>query len=336
MRTVGRVVPAIAVPVLLALAAASLATSASAQSAQPSQSAPDSQSAQAAKPCTIFPSNNIWKAKASSLPVDKRSAAYVKSIGSTQNVHPDFGSGTYEGAPFGMPITKVKAGQAKVHVKFHYASESDKGPYPLTPKSRIEGGSASTGDRHVILLDTSACKVYELYAAHRTGTNTWSAGSGAIFNLRSNTLRKKGWTSADAAGLAILPGLVRYSEIEKGRINHAIRMTVPQTRDSYVWPARHEASSSGSLKLPPMGQRFRLKASVDISHLPKQARIVAQALKTYGAIVADNGSSWYLSGTQDSRWNNDALHALGTLPGKDFVAVDSSSLMVSSNSGATH
>ena len=283
--------------------------------------------------CTVLPADNIWHAKVSGLPVDPRSAAYVKSIGTTSKVHPDFGSGTYDGAPFGMPITTVTTGRPTVTVHFTYASESDKGPYLLPASARIEGGSASTGDRHVIVLDTSTCRDYELWDARRTGS-TWTAGSGAIFDLRSNALRPKGWTSADAAGLAILPGLVQYGEVASGRIDHAIRMTVPSTRASYLWPARHEASSSTSLNLPPMGQRFRLKASVDISHLPAQARVVAQALKTYGAIVADNGSAWYLSGTQDSRWDNDALHALGSLPGSDFEAVDVASLMVSSNSGA--
>jgi hypothetical protein len=283
--------------------------------------------------CTDFPADNIWHAKVSGLPVDPRSAAYVKSIGAASKVHPDFGSGTYDGAPFGMPITTVPTGQPKVNVSFTYASESDKGPYPIPANARIEGGSASTGDRHVIVLDLAACRDYELYDARRTGS-TWTAGSGAIYDLRSDALRPKGWTSADAAGLPILVGLVQYSEVASGRIDHAIRITVPSTRASYVWPARHEASSSTSLNLPPMGQRFRLKASVDISHLPAQARVVAQALKTYGAIVADNGSAWYLSGTQDSRWDNDALHALGALPGSDFEAVDSSSLMISSNSGA--
>ncbi len=284
--------------------------------------------------CSIFPADNVWHAKASGLPLDARSAAYVKSIGTTSKVHPDFGSGTYDGAPFGIPITTVPAGQAKVHVTFDYASESDKGPYPIPSGALIEGGAGASGDRHVILLDRSACRAYELFDAHHTGS-IWTAGSGAIFDLRSNALRPKGWTSADAAGLPIISGLVQYDEVESGVITHAIRMTAPRTRSSYVWPARHAASDSSSLSLPPMGQRFRLKASVSISGMPKQARVVAQALKTYGAILADNGSSWYLSGTQDSRWDNDALHALGSLPGSDFEAVDSSGLMVSSSSGAT-
>ena len=184
----------------------------------------------------------------------------------------------------------------------------------------------------MILLDPTTCVDYELYDARRTGS-TWTAGSGAIYNLRSDALRPKGWTSADAAGLPILAGLVQYGEVASGRIDHAIRMTVPSSQAAYIWPARHQAGSANA-SLPPMGERFRLKASVDISHLPAQARVVAQALKTYGAIVADNGSAWYLSGTQDSRWDNDALHALGTLPGSDFEAVDTSSLMVSANSGA--
>jgi hypothetical protein len=221
-----------------------------------------------------------------------------------------------------------------VHVTFQYASESDRGPYPIPATARVEGGSNATGDRHVIVYDAAACRAYELYAAYRTGSTSWRAGSGAVFDLRSNALRPKGWTSADAAGLSILAGLVQYDEVASGRIDHAIRMTVPSSQSAYVWPARHEASSSSSSSLPPMGERFRLKASVDISHLPLQARVVAQALKTYGAIVADNGSAWYISGTQDSRWDNDALHALGSLPGSDFEAVDTSGLMISSSSGA--
>ena len=282
--------------------------------------------------CPVLPADNVWHSKVTGLPVLAKSGAYVASIGGDRTVHPDFGAGTYEGRPFGMPITTVAAGQAKVRVSFEYAGESDKGPYPIPADARIEGGPTADGDRHVILHDATNCKLYELFAARRTG-GSWSAGSGAIFDLRSNALRPSGWTSADAAGLPIMPGLVRYDEVAAGRIDHAIRITAPRTRNAFVWPARHAASSSSDGSLPAMGQRFRLKASVDVSGLPAQARVVAQALKTYGAILADNGSAWYLSGTQDDRWNNDALHALGRLRGSDFEAVDASGLMVSADSG---
>lgn len=282
--------------------------------------------------CSVLPANNVWHSKVTGLPVLAKSAAYVASIGGDRTVHPDFGAGTYEGRPFGIPITTVSPGQAKVGVSFEYAGESDKGPYPIPANAKIEGGPSADGDRHVILHDKTTCKLYELFAARRSGAS-WSAGSGAIFDLRSNGLRPRGWTSADAAGLPIMPGLVRYDEVAAGRIDHAIRFTVPRTRNAFVWPARHAASSSSDASLPAMGQRFRLKASVNIAGLPAQARVVAQALKTYGAILADNGSAWYLSGTQDDRWNNDALHALGGLRGSDFEAVDASGLMVSANSG---
>ena len=295
-------------------------------------SRPSSSTGSASGSCPVLPADNVWHSKVTGLPVLAKSAAYVASIGADRTVHPDFGAGTYEGRPFGMPVTTVAAGQPKVRVSFEYAGESDKGPYPLPADARIEGGPTADGDRHVIVQDKADCKLYELFAARRSG-NTWSAGSGAIFDLRSNALRPSGWTSADAAGLPIMPGLVRYDEVAAGRIDHAIRFTVPRTRNAFVWPARHAASDSSDASLPAMGQRFRLKASVDVSGLPAQARVVAQALKTYGAILADNGSAWYLSGTQDDRWDNDALHALGELRGSDFEAVDASGLMVSAGSG---
>jgi hypothetical protein len=182
-------------------------------------------------------------------------------------------------------------------------------------------------------VDPATCTDYELYDAHRNADGSWSAGSGAVFDLRSDALRPSGWTSADAAGLPILAGLARYDEAATGTIDHALRITVPKSRDSFVWPARHDAGDSGA-SLPPMGLRLRLKAGVDISHLPPQARAVAQALKTYGAIVADNGSAWYVSGAPDDRWNNDQLQLLGNLTGSDFEVVDVSGLQVSANSGA--
>ena len=237
--------------------------------------------------CPIFPANSIWHADVSHLPVLSSSAAYVSSIGSSAKVHADFGAGTYDGGPIGIPITTVPAGQSGAKVSFEYADESDAGPYPIPAGAKIEGGSQSSGDRHVILYDPNRCRSYELFAARPNGDGTWRAGSGAIFDLRGNVMRPRGWTSADAAGLSILAGLVRYDEVAAGRIDHAIRVTAPSTRNAYVWPATHAASSSGSASLPPMGLRLRLKSTVDISRLPTQARVVAQAMKTYGVIVAD-------------------------------------------------
>jgi hypothetical protein len=213
----------------------------------------------------------------------------------------------------------------RYHPHFGYADESDKGAYPIPKTVHIEGGAKSDGDRHALLVDKDACKLYELYDLRRAGSG-WSAGSGAIFDLRSNKLRPASWTSADAAGLPIFPGLARYDEVARGRIDHALRFTVERTRRAYVYPARHYASSSDDPSLPPMGLRVRLRANVDISRFPKQARIVLQALKTYGMIVADNGSNWYISGAPSPKWSNDDLHSLGQITGADFEVVDTSSL----------
>jgi hypothetical protein len=210
-------------------------------------------------------------------------------------------------------------------VTFDYADESDKVRYPIPKTVHIEGGRASSGDRHALLLDKDACRLYELYALYPSGGG-WKAGSGATWSLRSNAVRPAGWTSADAAGLPIFPGLARYDEVARGTIDHALRFTVSRTRRAYVYPARHFASSSDDPSLPPMGTRVRLKAGVDISGYPKQARVVLQALKTYGMIVADNGSNWYISGAPDPHWSNDALHTLGGIKGSDFEVVDTSSL----------
>jgi hypothetical protein len=284
--------------------------------------------------CTIFPADNIWHADVSRLPVHRQSAAYIASIGAGRGVHADFGAGDYDGGPIGIPVTDVPAGQSGVKVSFEYASESDKVAYPIPRNAAIEGGPRSDGDRHIILYDKHRCRAYELYAAYPKSDGTWRAGSGAVFDLRRNGLRPRGWTSADAAGLSILAGLVRYEEVAAGRIDHAIRVTAPRTRDGYVWPARHAASSATDAALPPMGLRLRLKAGVNTSRLPKQARIVAEAMKRYGVILADNGSPWFISGAPDDRWSNDALHALGGLHGSDFEAVDVSSLMASQDSAA--
>ncbi|MET7424904.1 hypothetical protein [Dactylosporangium sp. NPDC005555] len=294
-------------------------------------SASQSASAQSGA-CTVFPADNVWRADVSKLPVHRDSAAWVASIGASAHAHPDFGAGLIDGAPFGIPITTVGAGQAGVKVTFDYADESDKGPYPIPRNARVEGGANADGDRHVIVHDTAACKAYELYDAHPNQDGSWKAGSGAVYDLRRNDLRKAGWTSADAAGLSILAGLARADEAAAGKVGHAIRFTAPRTKKAYIWPARHAASSSTDAALPPMGARFRLKASVDISKFPPQARAIAQALKQHGAILADNGSPWFFSGTQDDKWSNDQLNALKSLTGKDFEAVDSSLLMVDANS----
>jgi hypothetical protein len=277
--------------------------------------------------CPVFPADNPWNQRVSGLPVTKNSAALISSIGLGNPVHPDFGSGSYNGAPIGIPYAIVSNATKRVPVSFDYTGESDRGPYPIPPNVAVEGGRNSSGDRHVIVVNRDTCVDYELYAAYpRAGGKSWHAGSGAIFNLRSDRLRPAGWTSADAAGLPILPGLARYDEVARGLIAHALRFTAPCTAAAYVYPARHEASGCHGANLPPMGLRVRLKASVKISGLPHQARVVAQALKTYGLILADNGSPWYISGAPDPRWSNDALHLLDQLTGKDFQVVNTSSL----------
>jgi hypothetical protein len=282
--------------------------------------------------CPILPEDSIWNVPVDTLPVDTASDTYVNSIGRSAHAHADFGSGIYEGGPIGIPFISVPENQAGVNVTFDYDDESDHGLYPIPSNAPIEGGSQSDGDRHVLILEQGSCILYELFAAYPQGNDSWSAGSGAIFDLRSHALRPAGWTSADAAGLPILPGLVRYDEVAAGEITHAIRFTVPRTRNTYVWPARHQASSSSNAAFPPMGQRFRLKASVDISGYPADVQVILRAMKKYGIILADNGSSWFFSGAPDDRWNNDTLHEMSRLTGNDFEAVDVSSLQISPDS----
>ena len=271
--------------------------------------------------CPVFPTTNAWNQRVDNLPVATNSAPVVNSIGAGGRLHPDFGSGLWDGSPIGIPLTVVGKATPRSAVSFDYADESDKGPYPIPTGVKIEGGS----DRHAILVDRDACKLYELYALTRTSKG-WHAGSGAIWSLTSKKLRPAGWTSADAAGLPILPGLARYDEVAAGRIDHALRFTVSRTRRAYVWPARHFASSLIDPSLPPMGQRLRLTASFDISTFPPQARVVLQALKTYGMMVADNGSNWFISGAPDPGWDNSDLSTLGQVKGSSFEVVDTSSL----------
>jgi hypothetical protein len=283
--------------------------------------------------CQLFPANNIWNTPIDTLPVDANSSTYINTIGAGKYVHADFGSGLWEGGPIGIPFTTVPGNQEKVDVTFDYDDESDPGPYPIPADAPIEGGSDSDGDRHVLVVDRDHCILYELYYAFPQPDGSWTAGSGAIFDLKSNDLRPAGWTSADAAGLPILPGLVRYEEVAAGEINHALRFTAPQTRKKYIWPARHYASHLTGSQYPPMGQRFRLKANFNISGFSPEVQVILKALKKYGMFLADNGSSWFISGVPDERWDNDDLHELHNVKGSDFEAVDESSLMVDPNSG---
>ncbi len=286
--------------------------------------------------CPVFPADNIWNTPVDQLPVSPNSSTWVNTIGPTSPLHPDFASGY--GLIYGIPYIQVKGNQVKYPATFQYPSESDPGPYAIPLTAPIEGGANGTGDRHVISVDTQNCILYELFAAFpSTAPPSWTAGSGDIFNLLSDALRPNGWTSTDAAGLPIFPGLIRYDEILVGQIRHAIRFTAPQTQQAWVWPARHQASSLDSPQYPPMGARFRLSAGFDISGYSAINQIILKALKRYGIMLADNGSSWFLSGAPDSRWNNSDLHLLTALSGSDFEAVDVSPLMTSIDSGrVTH
>lgn len=286
--------------------------------------------------CPVFPADNYWNADISRLPVNAHSSAWLSHMqASTRHLHADFGpSFGAQPVPYGIPITVVNRA-AKVAVRFGYAAESDKGPYPLSASTKIEGGSTASGDRHAIVVDAATCTLYETWDTHHYASG-WYAGSGAIWSLKSDALRPAGWTSADAAGLPILPGLLRYDEVRAGKVDHAIRFTTDVTDRSYVWPARHEAGSVSSSAYPPMGARFRLKASFDISGYPRDARVVLQAMKTYGLVLADNGSPWYFQGTSDTRWGTAIISALGGVPASAFEAVDTAPLRVSASSGATH
>ena len=284
--------------------------------------------------CSIFPIDNIWNTAVDNLPLDSRSSDYVNTIGLNEEVHADFGEGLWNGGPIGIPFVDVPSTQPKVSIVFMaYGDESDPGPYPVPPNAPIEGGPGSSGDRHVLVVQRGDCVLYELYRAFPQANGSWKADSGALYDLNSHALRTAGWTSADAAGLPILPGLVRYDEVASGEIRHALRFTAPQTRRAYVWPARHYASSLTGMQYPPMGQRFRLRADFDETDFSPQVQVILQALKKYGIILADNGSSWYISGAPDERWANDMLHELDDVYGSDFEAVDVSSLMLDPNSG---
>ncbi len=285
--------------------------------------------------CPAFPADNVWNTPITGLPVNRYSSAWLAHMdaGSTL-LHPDYGPGG--GAnPYGIPWQVTSRHPTFVRLQFEYADESDRGPYPLSAATPIEGGQSASGDRHALMVEPATCRLYELYDARYVTGGQSTAGSGAIWSLRSNRLRPAGWTSADAAGLPILPGLVNYDEVRSGRIDHAIRFTAQTTSTRYLWPARHEAGSTASPDYPPMGARFRLRAgfSLPASRCAHACQVVITAMKTYGLILADNGSNWFFQGTADRRWTYTMVDQLKAIPASAFVAVDESCLMVSSNSG---
>lgn len=283
--------------------------------------------------CPMLPSDHIWNTRIDNLPVDANSDKYVEAIGSNRFLHADFGAGNYRGAPIGIPFVIIPGDQPRVLVTFRYSSESDPGPYSIPPYAPIEGGPNGKGDRHVLVLDKDHCILYELFSAYPQPDGSWKAGSGAVFDLHSNALRPSGWTSADAAGFPVLPGLVRYEEVAAGEIRHALRFTAPQTRKAHVWPARHNASKLIDKRYPPMGQRFRLRSDYNIETFSAEAQVILKALKQYGMFLADNGSPWFLSGAPNPRWDNAVLRELRRVSGSDFQAVNQAGMMVNQNSG---
>lgn len=298
-----------------------------------SASSPTDDSGSSSQPASLagrrfFPADNAWNRDVSTDPVDPNSNVLIATCGANAALHPDFGT-VWDGGPIGIPYVVVRGSQPRVPLTFDYSDESDPGPYPIPPDAPIEGGASSNGDRHVLVVDADNWKLNELYDAHpQNGGAKWTAGSGAIFDLNSNALRPAGWTSADAAGLPILPGLVRYDEVvEQKEIAHALRFTCPTTRRAYVSPARHYASSRTGTDQPPMGMRVRLKASVDISGYPANVQVILRALKKYGMFLADNGSSFFISGTHDMRWNDDEIGAMKSLHGRDFEVVKMETLV---------
>jgi hypothetical protein len=286
--------------------------------------------------CPAFPADNVWNTPITGLPVDQHSRQWLAHMASgSTNLHPDYGPGGGPKTPYGIPWQVTSAHPKFVKVRFGYGSESDRGPYPFSANTPIEGGQHAGGDRHAIMVNPATCVLYELFDAHYRPNGRSTAGSGAIWHLDSNQLRPASWTSADAAGLPILPGLVNYDEVTSGHLDHAIRFTAQTTNTKYIWPARHEAGAVHNASYPPMGARFRLKASF---HLPASrcahpCQVVIRAMKTYGLILADNGSNWYFGGTTDSRWTFQMVDQLKQIPGSAFQAVDESCLMVAGNSG---
>ena len=313
-----------------------LAVTGTAYAAATSSAAPSSVDRRpvAGTQCPTFPADNYWHADIRHLPVNPRSKQWLSHMSRSVDLHPDFGPSFGDGPNYGIPVTVVGSSHARVRVHFQYASESDRVRYPLGVDTRIEGGRRSSGDRHAIIVDKGSCRLYETFAT-RKRHGRWTAGSGAVWSLSSDKLRPNTWTSADAAGLPILPGLLRWNEVKNRDVDHAIRFTTDVTSDHHLWPARHDAGSTRSWNYPPMGARFRLRASYHPSGLGPAARAVVKAMKTYGLVLADNGSPWYFQGEQNARWPISMIEDLKQIPARDFVAVDTSSLKVSNGSGAT-
>jgi hypothetical protein len=283
--------------------------------------------------CPVFPATNAWNTRIDSLPVHPRSAAWLSRMSTSVNIHPDFGpSYGAQSVPYGIPITVVR-GIPRVPVVFGYADESDRVRYPLDGDTAIEGGPGADGDRHTVVVDATTCTLFETWDTRLTSSG-WTAGSGAVWDLRSNALRPRGWTSADAAGLPILPGLLRWEEVAAGHVDHAIRFTTDVTSRSFVWPARHQAGSTDSADAPPMGARFRLRASFPVRDYSARARTVLRAMKQYGLVLADNGSPWYVQGTADARWPARLVEELKSIPASAFEAVDTSAMRIRPGSGA--
>jgi hypothetical protein len=281
--------------------------------------------------CSEFPADNWWHADVSGLPVHARSRQWLSHMSTGVDLHPDFGPSYGDGPDYGIPITVVRSSHRKVSVRFDYAGESDRVRYPLGADTRIEGGRGSDGDKHAIVVEAGTCTLYETWNT-RTRDGRWRAGSGAVWSLKSNHLRPEGWTSADAAGLPILPGLLRWNEVKADDIDHAIRFTTDVSSKHHLWPARHDAGSRSSSAYPPMGARFRLKAGFSTQGFSPYAVIVIEAMKTYGLVLADNGSPWFFQGEQSSHWPERLIEDLKRIPASAFVAVDTSSLKVSSDS----
>jgi hypothetical protein len=285
--------------------------------------------------CPVFPTDSYWHADVSRLPVHPRSDQWLANMSPDRDLHPDFGPAYgAQPVPYGIPITVVGGGHRKVRVRFDYADESDRVRYPLGRDTRIEGGRRADGDRHALVVDRRSCRLYETFATRRTADGRWKAGSGATWRLRRNALRPDGWTSADAAGLPILPGLLRLDEVRRGRVDHAIRFTTNVTDRSHVWPARHDAGAVRDPSYPPMGAWFRLKASFPVASYRADTRVVLAAMKRHGLLLADNGSPWYFQGARSGRWPEGLLDELKSVPASAFEAVDTSPLMRSPDSGA--
>ncbi len=281
--------------------------------------------------CSVFPADNYWNADIRDLPRHPRSQAWLSHMSTGRNLHPDFGPSYGDGPDYGIPVTVVGGGHDRVRVRFDYDAESDHVRYPFGDDTRIEGGRNSPGDKHAVVVDRSTCRLYETWNT-RVSDGRWRAGSGAVWSLDSNTLRPDGWTSADAAGLPILPGLLRRNEVRDRRVDHAIRFTTDVTSSHHLWPARHDAGSTRNRDYPPMGARFRMKPSFSAAGYGAAARAVIRAMKTYGLVLADNGSPWYFQGEQNARWSERLIEDLKRIPATAFVAVDTSSMQITADS----